>query len=250
MRDREIARLYIEGAGLRKVGAVFGLSVYRARKILVEQGVVIRKPKRTMYHVDARTFDTINSELSAYWLGFIYADGCVSKQDALRICIHRKDKQHLEKIKPFLKTKRPLLDVSREGQPQVLFKVVEHHMAKRLRELGILVDRPSFDLAINSVPRELMHHFIRGYFDGDGSTRKKRVTIRFCGQRDLLEWMKEYFKRELGAECGRKIQAYNHTDKICLLEFSPCDSRMIRDYMYGDATVWLERKRQIAESWK
>ena len=40
-------------------------------------------------------------------------------------------------------------------------------MAQSLIKLGC-VPRKSLIITLPSIPKNLMHHFIRGYFDGDG----------------------------------------------------------------------------------
>ena len=47
-----------------------------------------------------RYFQTIDTENKAYWLGFIYADGCVSKDlHYLTIDLSIADIDHIEKFK-------------------------------------------------------------------------------------------------------------------------------------------------------
>lgn len=239
----EIVELYQGGTGYVKISNQISYPSRQVRQVLVDHGIEIQLPTQTRYNIDEHAFDVIDNELAAYWLGFIYADGCVYK-NSLSIELHIKDKDHLEKIKPFLKTKRPLYIT-----PKARFSVRNDHLSQRLKELGILVDRPNIVLAVSQFPIVLARHFIRGYFDGDGSARKKKTTIRFCVQMDIAEWLKEHFRTFLNAECRRRIQGLKNTNKIFLLEFSPVDSLLIRDYLYKDASVWLERKKEIMDRW-
>lgn len=54
------------------------------------------------YHVNINKFSKISSEESAYWLGFLYADGCMSEDSRIGVMLKSSDKHHLEKLKDFL----------------------------------------------------------------------------------------------------------------------------------------------------
>lgn len=56
-------------------------------------------------------FEVIDTEEKAYWLGFIYADGCVSKtsnQDRFEIKLKRTDLDHVEKLKKSLQSEHKI----------------------------------------------------------------------------------------------------------------------------------------------
>jgi len=51
------------------------------------------------YTLNEEFFDELN-EKSVYWLGFLYADGCVRKRKSseLRLKLKKEDKSHIEKF--------------------------------------------------------------------------------------------------------------------------------------------------------
>ena len=52
-----------------------------------------------MYKYNKNFFEKIDSPKKAYWLGFLYADGCVfnqRKSKILEISLSKKDKNHKE----------------------------------------------------------------------------------------------------------------------------------------------------------
>ena len=55
----------------------------------------------TSYVSDTHYFDIIDTEDKAYFLGFIYADGCLFRNE-LKINIHKQDIDILEKLKLFM----------------------------------------------------------------------------------------------------------------------------------------------------
>lgn len=110
----------------------------------------------------------------------------------------------------------------------------------------------------NQVPENLINHFIRGYFDGDGSVfytirerysvRKKqnikRITARseFIGTKEMLTEINKRVKfNNLEKEKRRKSNTwYIRTDSISNI-------RSFYNYLYTNATIYLSRKKQKFE---
>ena len=55
------------------------------------------------------TFQNILDDNTAYWLGFLTADGSISKT-TIQIGLANKDKEHLEKLRNFLEVDKPIND--------------------------------------------------------------------------------------------------------------------------------------------
>lgn len=121
------------------------------------------------YHVDSEFFDTINTEEKAYVLGFILADGHISKRNALMFGLKSDDIDVLYKIRAAMKSTHNI-KIS-EKKNAALLSICCAHIGKRLNELGVYHDK-TFSLKIQNIvsqiPQELECHFVRGLFDGDG----------------------------------------------------------------------------------
>lgn len=250
---QEIVRLYTkEKIGYVRIGKMLGYPRRDVRAALVSCGVEIAKPKQTRYNIDEHAFDDLSTELPCYWLGFIYADGCVSG-NCLRIDLDVRDQNHLEKFKAFVQTERPLRIEKRKGWETVstkaLFTACNTHLANRLKSLGILPDRPDVTLATAQIPIAMCHHFIRGYMGGDGSIGKNRCRIRFIGQEDILQWIIEVFLQN-GIQSNAELQTNPRTDKVKVIGFSGSFlSWSIVNFLYRDATIWMDRKRDKIKHW-
>ncbi|SDO17648.1 hypothetical protein SAMN04487897_109108 [Paenibacillus sp. yr247] len=129
------------------------------------------------YSYDERSFEKIETEEQAYWLGFLYADGSVTSTGryVLELTLKEEDYLHLVKFKSFLKTEAPLIKrITRlQGKEFVSFRmsVYNKKMVEDLIRLGC-IPRKSLKITLPSseqVPADLLNHFVRGYFDGDGS---------------------------------------------------------------------------------
>lgn len=121
------------------------------------------------HHIDPEFFDSINTEEKAYVLGFILADGHISKHNTLMFGLKSDDVDVLYKIKSAMGSTHNIT-LSKNGNAALL-SIRCAHIGKRLNELGVYHDK-TFSLKIldvvSQIPQELERHFIRGLFDGDG----------------------------------------------------------------------------------
>ena len=102
------------------------------------------------------------------------------------------------------------------------------------------------------VPDELLHHFIRGFFDGDGSLywnksaftahstwKTPSYSINFTSTKEMIEWLIEI------AGDGR-ISKENRREKTYYFKLDGNKKvRRFCDYMYKDATIFMERKYNL-----
>lgn len=132
-----------------------------------------RKDARRLYSLDHTYFDEITDERRAYWLGFITADGCVRHdegRDILAVSLKAGDSKHLQTLCNDLGSDRPVL-FSQRNEVSVLFN--SGHLVGSLERLGV-TPRKSGVVQPWVGPPELMRHYWRGLFDGDGCIHKKR----------------------------------------------------------------------------
>ena len=63
----------------------------------------------------------------------------------------------------------------------------------------------------DKIPKDMLIHFIRGYFDGDGSiTKTTTITVSFVGTFVLLNKLSQFFKNNFDV----KIKSKNDTPPI------------------------------------
>jgi predicted DNA-binding protein YlxM (UPF0122 family) len=208
------------------------------------------------YKKDEKFFDVIDTEEKAYWLGFLYADGYVSvKKGELRINLQLRDKNHLEKFKKSLKCNVPIKNTNkidmntRKNYKLVFINVANIHLIKSLIEKGCVPNK-SLILkfpSVNIVPENLIYHFIRGYFDGDGSINISRIdkkskhpyySISFVGTYDFLNKIKEYLFCE-----HLKLESHNNNTYYSLkINGNLQILDLLENYIYKDSNIYLERK--------
>ncbi len=263
---QEILSLYnLEKKSIQEISDYTGLNILDIKKCLSK---FIKKIKVESYYVlhsyCKDFFEKINSEEKAYWLGFLYADGCVryrnnktSAECYLGIC--EKDLSHLEKFKNSInysgdiKVRRAKTKFNNSNT--VCISVCSKKFVQDLINKGCV---PAKSLIIKfpdkeQVPENLIKHFIRGYFDGDGSVscsfygreNKKRTTIRFTsGSSEILNSIEEVFFNI----CKKRKALYSDKRKpnCFYLNYSSCSSlKLLYHYLYDNANVFLERKERI-----
>lgn len=210
------------------------------------------------YNLDKYFFDKIDTEEKAYWLGFIYADGC-NTAGALSFHLALKDKSHLEKFKKALNSNHPIFASIQYGHRQnsrekiyfhVYLRIKNKYLVASLEKVGVVPRKTltlEFPLISDVMPYPLANHFIRGYFDGDGSVffndwRNRQGRVSFCGTQAMLSTIA--YVMDIKYTGFRK----KHNANIYELDYG--GSRLVEriyNFLYTDATVWLDRKKEKFE---
>jgi len=211
---------------------------------------------RGIYSFDAHFFDKINTEAKAYFFGFLLADGYnPEKRNDIILQLDKKDIEILYQFKKIIKSTYPIYQYNylhKKGGCPCVFRVNSHYMSKVLFNHGMVHNKTeSLDFPI-CIPDHLLHHFIRGFFDGDGSFKKDKNSLNFviCGTINVLSKLRNilikkcFLKRHNKLYFPKKMPSYFRT-----LSYSGNDALRIRDYMYNKATLYLLRKYNIAFSY-
>lgn len=206
-------------------------------------------------------FSTIDTEEKAYWLGFLAADGCItthkSGNNYIKLSLAIKDKKHLEKFKSFLNVNNKI-STYKTGSSQTSekkyecceIKIGSNSMAADLAVYGI-VPRKSHIMKFPKLPKELVRHYIRGMWDGDGSVlyaaRKEYPKnffprVQLCGNKEILTSIQEVFKKKLGVRPA-KLSAIS---SIFLFRKETRNAKKIIKYLYEDSNIYLDRKYEKA----
>lgn len=194
---------YLNGSTLKKLAKKYKASRGAIKKYLVIWGVKIRSfsESKSHYSFDKNFFSKINSEEKAYWLGFIYADGNIyrnnqNSKSVFQIALARIDITHLRKLRKSLKSNYPIYS---EGKRAVRLMINNKELINQFEILG-LGPRKSLTLkfpTLEQVPESLLRHFVRGYFDGDGSIsynkKKNRWWMTIIGTHDFISKLKNIF---------------------------------------------------------
>lgn len=267
--DKKIEQLYNEGKSTREIGKIMNTSGITISKHLQKMGVKIKDlhKSRQIYPFNENYFKTIDDEHKAYWLGFIAADGCVleptyqvskrtgkiirKEQGALQIGLQEKDKAHLEKFQKDIKDTHKI-NFSKKRKAYDI-KILSNIICMDLQQYNI-VPRKSLVLEFpDNIREDLLRHFIRGYFDGDGSIafckNKKgvisigHIQVSIIGTVMFLNTLNNILEDELQfkekvVDLGNKHKPVTKT----IFFSSIAHTKKFLDFIYKDSTIYLDRK--------
>ena len=267
-RNNLIETLYSEGNSISEVAKITNINRSTVAKVLSTLNVPMRPQhqkghssgtrKNAKYQWNINFFESVNNELQAYWLGFLYADGYVGKK-SINLDLADKDLEHLKRFQTDLQaTDIPL--ITRETVHSHSLHLRSVKFRKDLEKLGC-VNKKTLVLIFPSVlqvPSNLINHFMRGYFDGDGCVQlyqrknRKSPTLYFevIGTYEFLNG----FENELKKHCPRchKVKRQNVSNVSHNIQALRYGGNMVVNeiyrFLYKDATVYLARKKSIFDS--
>ena len=211
-------------------------------------------------------FDKINTEEKAYILGLLYADGCnQTDRNSVSLGLKETDKEILDKIAALIQPTKPLQYINMSSQRnkegfensknQYRLVIANKRISERLVELGCGKAK-THNLTFpteEQVPSCLIRHFVRGYFDGDGSVSNgKTAKVDVVGTISFLLPLQDIIFKELSLNRTVLNQRYKERDnEIRSLQIGGNNQCIkFRYWLYKDATIYLERKYDIFHSYK
>ena len=204
--------------------------------------------------INENFFEAIDTEQKAYFLGFLFADGCNSpNKNRLEVSLAKQDRDILEKLSRLLlcgnvnikEYKRK--NKNKNSQDKVALYIINKKVSQDLAKWGC-VPRKTFVLKFPDILAGLCHHFIRGYFDGDGSltlaNRKGTFNAYFSivSTKEMLERISEYMVN-LGVHYAINKRHKERKNNNFTLRVHGCKQiQKVCDFLYKNATVFLDRK--------
>ena len=214
-------------------------------------------------------FEKIDSEIKAYYLGYFYADGNVNiRMDKRKPNTHiskaeisqaESDKYILlplsleiyneDKIKTYAYKNR-----SKETQNKCFLAINSKKICEDLIKLkciprkSLTLTFPTFDI----VPQNLMNHFIRGYFDGDGHIgiykyggRVMSVHCENASSKFFNAGLKLFLENNYQIKSTLVIdKRKNNNFSILRILDGRKGIKKMYDFLYKDALFFLERKKK------
>lgn len=257
--DKEIVQKVIDmydSYPSAEVAQILGISESAVGGIWYRNGL-IGKTNRKYHLTNEDYFKTINHN-SAYWLGFIGADGCIgttkdNRQDMLTIRLQKNDYKILEVLSKELGTNKPItFEKRKEGHVYSSIQISSNVICNDLRNLG-LGNNKTYDNSIANIEDKYMFDLIRGYIDGDGSISQKRECISISGYKTNLFKIKDFCEQfgiySTFIEDKRHYNENNFHDQFGSLSFNNktevyCLCKMI----YKNCNdCFLERKKFVAD---
>lgn len=222
------------------------------------------------YSVDDAFFSR-DTEAAFYIAGFWAADGWktrASQSYYFGLNLSVKDIEHMARIRSVLNAKCPITTfwTNQNKLVQTSSEQCEFHFCSEqawsdIERFGV-VERKTYKLYFPEwlKTHPLVHHFMRGYIDGDGCFTTKeqddssKPSVFFCmrGTVEFLQGFQDVLdangisknndgRKKLSAKDGTKRLAFD----VLRYGGNAVISKMY-DFLYHDATIFLERKRAVA----
>lgn len=245
----------------------YNIPTFKIYNLLKYHKINLHKTKNDNY------FNTIDNEEKAYIFGFLMADGHnyikIDKngnKDYKRIGIKlsSKDIDILEKICKSIdydhniktytshtrfKTKNKIYEYNNEFCKLEINSIV---MCKRLEQIGMVNNKSNIleFPKLEYLPYELYKHFIRGYIDGNGclymGVNKSSPTVYYqfnisiLSTKMVLDVISDIILRETGEKSNKLTLHANK--RLYYLNYSGIRIKKILEWLYGDSTIYLNRK--------
>lgn len=227
------------------------------------------------HYINENYFESIDSEVKAYILGFIYSDGCIYIHPTtfcLTFTQLEQDKDILIKIKNELESDYPLLEKIQKtnNKKAIRFYAYSKKIFNDLLKLGVTPNKSLTLKFPTFLKDDLVRHFIRGYFDGDGciwNGKRRKMVVKdkttklgsreriihnvkftFTGNDSFITGLQNFLIKEIGI--NKTKLNYSKTknndyisENVCSMEYSGRNNiKRLYEYMYKDATIYSLRK--------
>jgi hypothetical protein len=253
----EIAARYQAGEGLVALGKAYGFSPTSIAKACESIGITRRPAKLAPFPVREDAFDTVTEE-SAYWIGFLMADGCVSRSrwgvGKISLTLKADDAGHVERFRGFLGARNKISYSEhragfgeKKSYRSAHLVVTSNRLAEVLTGYGVT---PRKSLTARVIGLEMNRDYWRGVVDGDGcisfinSRRKSRPypQVGLIGSGDTVEQFLAFVR----TVCPRCKAAPHHRGNTYSVALSDYQAYRVVEALYSGCSIALPRKEVIA----
>lgn len=246
----------------KQMANLCGVSERAFSRVLTEKGINTKLKNR--YKIEnEKYFDEINTENKAYFLGLLFADGYVGNEN--QIIIELRDLGNTKRIlDTFVSELKSNIEIkindnknkttSGFNTNNTFLKISfsNKYINGALKKLGLgnHKELSRFNIPKEVIDNKLQSHFIRGLFDGDGSSHIKNKNcktpqkcISFMGNDSLLSEIREILVNELNVN-RNDIRKSPNSDKISELRFGGNKQvEKISNYLYNNSHIYLDFKK-------
>jgi hypothetical protein len=188
------------------------------------------------FNVNVEQFLDIKKPDIAYFLGFLWADGHIIRNE-IRLEIVKTDMDNIKNI----------LDVIGKWNYQVRNRkdrqTITRASTNNKRLYNFLCENDydkksivSADKILSKIPDNLKHYFFRGFVDGDGCISPKKLNINMSGSYNQ-SWD---FIINLAKQLNIKYYNYRRNTErgnCSVIEFNGINSKVLGDYLYDNVEV-------------
>lgn len=240
---------HLKGSSLKTLSITHKMrygTLYYGFKRLGLEVINSSNEERTRSGVDHNYFAKIDCENKAYILGLIMSDGCVNfrkdknKSPRLMLKLFSDDKYIVEWVRDQIAPKAKLS----KDKNSFRFEVTSSKLINDLMSLGVLPNKTTVGEQLPLLDKIYYPHFIRGFFDGDGSFSMKvkypnKPNVNICSIHKnflqdvvtLLDMDLKIYEEKRDTMNMFRILFTSHTTRIKFF-----------NYMYENCSICMKRK--------
>jgi intein-encoded DNA endonuclease-like protein len=214
----KVISLYEEGQSSYTIAKTFNCSSKKILSVLKKNNVD-RRPSNTTtfaHNIDSSFFEKIDNEAKAYFLGLLYADGCnYESNNNVNLFLQPRDKHIIEEFKNALNFSGRVIERKKLGETKaygISFK--NKKISADLAKLGCIKNKSKSLEKLPDLNEDLMCHFIRGYFDGDGTVYKhykyNSLYFSIIGLSPVIDKIQDILIKNCNLS---KTKLYSHRNK-------------------------------------
>lgn len=195
-----------------------------------------RESNREKLYVEESYFKSIDTEDKAYFLGLMYADGSVSKNT---FYLKLKDEDVIQEFKKYLKAEAEIKIINN----QYSLTICRQSMCIDLINQGCYINKTT-SIRFPSLNKNLIRHFIRGFYDGDGSlilnANRSHNCLNFTsGSLEFLQQLQDNLK-DISITNGGISKEKDH--EVWHLRYGGKQVHIILNWLYNNSNLYLKRK--------
>ena len=207
--------------------------------------------------VNDKYFSIIDTQNKAYILGLLLADGHVEKnRNGVSLSLSgERDKYILQEIVKELFINDYELCCNKKSRKNshhndaYMFWLSSKQISSDLISFGFSnkkTERCEFEFS--KIPPNLFPHFLRGFFDGDGSifvTKYNSVNVHFVGLPNIIRYIHSYLKNNDIVSAIYPCYSSHTVNELRIGNIH--EIKKFYDLIYKDAVLFLERKKSKFE---
>ena len=222
------------------------------------------KVNGSKYHINHDFFKSIETEEQAYLLGFYVADGNINeKRKTFRVKIQKTDEEIIKLFSKYIAPESRITNINgykitgrngKEyiGNDQVCIDVNSAIIVNDLVSLGYGYNKTYSNLILPKISDNLIIHFIRGYFDGDGcitkwiakeKNKKDRIRCKVDFSNKNNSFLKEIQSFLLKNDITFNLNYISRDDMYRLCSSSKTEIEKFRKLIYKNSSLFLSRKK-------
>lgn len=250
-----IYKYLIQKVSVNALAKELNCTSFNVRSLLDLYRITIRSNKEALSNVfDESVFSNLSAQ-GAFLLGYIYTDGDllyneITKKYFLRI--YSKHKEQIENIKAILKTNAKIQHREQKNygniiQGEIYFiHIANDAIISDIMALGLTLYKNE-DVKFPKLPKNLIHHFIRGCWAGSGNVIEQNNGVHSSITIGSYEFIKEIenflFKNGLSRRTIYKLKSNKSSYKI---RYANKESEKLYNLLYsGKTNLTISSKQEV-----